>query len=68
MEQRDEHGDKRKAPLLYLVRETKDIGLPGSPGSMRDNERRKVDCGKQHFKAALKVNYKPVTDWKSVIS
>ena len=67
MEQRDEHGDKRNAPLLYLVRETKDIGLPGSPGSMRDNERRKVKCGEKHFKDTLKVDYKPVKVWKDAL-
>ena len=67
MEQRDEHGEKREAPLLYLVRETKDIGLPGSSGSMRDSERRKVKCGEKHFKDALKVDYKPVKVWKDAL-
>lgn len=64
MEQRDEHGQKPDGPLLYLVRETKDVGLPGSGGSLRDNERRKIDCGQTHFKHALKVDYKAQKEWK----
>lgn len=42
-------------PLLYLVRETK-----GGP-DLREMERRKTACGRQHFEGALGVSYKIVT-------
>ena len=64
MEPRDEHGQRRDGPLLYLVRETKDVGLPGTGGSLRDSERRKVHCGEKHFKHALKVDYNVQKEWK----
>lgn len=58
MEDRDEYGNPTDKPLLYLVRETKDtLNLD----ALRPDERRKVICGEQHFKEALKVDYKVVT-------
>lgn len=58
MEDRDEYGNSTDKPLLYLVRETKDtLNLD----ALRPDERRKVICGEQHFKEALKVDYKVVT-------
>ena len=44
---------------LYLVRETKDTT---NLDDLRPNEKRKIDCGKQHFREALGVNYKVVND------
>jgi type III restriction enzyme len=45
-------------PVLYLVRETK-----GSldPSAWRPDERRKIVCGRRHFKDALGVDYRVVT-------
>ncbi len=58
MEERDEYGNPTDKPLLYLVRETKDtLNLD----TLRPDERRKILCGEQHFKEALKVDYKVVT-------
>jgi type III restriction enzyme len=58
MEERDEYGNPTDKPLLYLVRETKDtLNLD----ALRPDERRKILCGEQHFKEALKVDYKVVT-------
>ena len=58
MEERDEYGNPTDKPLLYLVRETKDtLNLD----ALRPDERRKILCGEQHFKGALKVDYKVVT-------
>lgn len=45
-------------PLLYLVRETKDENFHRNP---RLDEKRKVECGKRHFKGALGVDFKVVT-------
>jgi type III restriction enzyme len=58
MEERDEHGQATTKPLLYLVRETKDTH---KLDDLRPDERRKVQCGEQHFKGALGVDYKVVT-------
>ncbi len=54
LEPRDAHGKPTSEPLLYLVRETKDTSRPDS---LRGNEKRKLDCGKQHFGGALGVDY-----------
>jgi type III restriction enzyme len=58
MEDRDEHGEARGRPLMYLVRETKDTT---DRGKLRPDERRKIACGEKHFDGALGVNYKVVT-------
>ena len=50
---RDEHGDPTGRPLLYLVRETKPTR---NRALLRDEERRKVNCGERHFDA-LCVDY-----------
>jgi len=57
MEDRDEHGEFTGKPLLYLVRETKDSSWPDNA---RQDELRKTQCGKKHFKDALGVDYKVV--------
>ena len=44
---------------LYLVRETKDTT---NLDDLRPDEKRKINCGKQHFREALGVNYKVVND------
>ena len=46
-------------PRLYLVRETKSSI---NPNDWRPDEKRKIDCGKRHFKDALKVNYEVVNN------
>jgi len=52
----DPHGG---ADRLYLVRETKDtLDL----NKLRPDEKRKILCGQSHFRGALEVNYKLVTD------
>ena len=43
--------------MLYLVRETKGTT---NLDDLRPNERRKIECGKQHFREALGVNYEVV--------
>ena len=58
MEDRDEHGEVRSRPLLYLVRETKDTT---DRSRLRPDERRKIECGERHFDGALGVDYKVVT-------
>jgi len=58
LEQRDEHGQPTGEPLLYLVRETKSTQ---NLDELRPDERRKVQCGKEHFEGGLKVDYKVVT-------
>ncbi len=46
------------ADLLYLVRETKHtLDL----NKLRPDEKRKIICGRSHFRGALNVNYKLVT-------
>jgi len=57
MENRDAHGKRKGKELLYLVRETKDTSRPES---MRPNELRKIECGKQHFEGTLGVNYRTI--------
>ena len=59
LEPRDAVGEPSGDRLLYLVRETKDAEWPGNA---RPDERRKVDCGRAHFKGALGVDYKVVTN------
>jgi type III restriction enzyme len=59
MEERDEHGQPTGKPLLYLVRETK---YTNKLDDLRPDERRKVQCGEQHFKGALGVDYKVITN------
>jgi type III restriction enzyme len=47
------------ADLLYLVRETKgSLNLD----ELRPDEKRKILCGQSHFRGALGVDYKVVTD------
>jgi len=58
MEERDEHGEPTGRPLLYLVRETKDTA---DRSKLRPDERRKIECGEQHFREALGVDYEVVT-------
>jgi type III restriction enzyme len=57
MEDRDEHGEPTGKPMLYLVRETKGTT---NLNELRPDERRKILCGKKHFKDALGVDYKVV--------
>ena len=59
LEQRDEFGEPTGEEKLYLVRETKDtINLD----DLRPDEKRKIKCGKQHFRKALGVDYEVVND------
>lgn len=52
-------GDEDGADRLYLVRETKPTThLP----DLRPDERRKILCGRKHFRDALNVDYKVVTN------
>ncbi|MFA5010209.1 MAG: DEAD/DEAH box helicase family protein [Patescibacteria group bacterium] len=44
-------------PVLYLVRETKGTT---NPCDLRPDEKRKIICGKKHFKDALAIDYKVV--------
>lgn len=57
VEPRDEFGEPTGEQLLYLVRETK-----GSTNldDLRPDEKRKINCGKQHFREALGVDYEVV--------
>ena len=57
VEPRDEFGKSIGEDMLYLVRETKGST---NPDDLRPNERRKVDCGRRHFKDALGVDYEVV--------
>ena len=57
MDRLDAHGKRKGKERLYLVRETKDTSRPDS---MRQNEQRKIDCGKAHFEQALGVSYRVV--------
>ena len=54
IERRDEFGKPTGEEMLYLVCETK-----GStdPDDLRPDEKRKINCGKQHFREALGVCY-----------
>lgn len=44
-------------PRLYLVRETKSST---NPNDWRPDEKRKIDCGIQHFRETLGVNYEVI--------
>lgn len=57
VEPRDEYGQPTGEQMLYLVRETKDTT---NLDELRPDEKRKIECGKRHFKNALKVNYEVV--------
>ena len=46
-------------PRLYLVRETKSST---DPNDWRPDEKRKIDCGRGHFREALGVNYEVIDD------
>ncbi len=59
MEPRDEHGQPTGEQLLYLVRETKDTT---DLDKLHPDEARKIRCGERHFKGALGVDYKVVTN------
>ncbi|MFW6116855.1 MAG: DEAD/DEAH box helicase, partial [bacterium] len=59
IEERDEHGQPTKKPLLYLVRETK---AEDWKTDLRLDERRKITCGERHFKDALGVDYRAVSN------
>ena len=48
---------EQEEPRLYLVRETKSSI---DPNDWRPDEKRKIHCGRRHFKDALKVNYEVV--------
>ena len=59
LEQRDQFGEPTGEEKLYLVRETKDtINLD----DLRPDEKRKIKCGKQHFRKTLGVDYEVVND------
>ncbi len=58
LEDRDEHGNPTGKPCLYLVRETKD---KTDINKLRADEKRKIACGRRHFKDALGVDFKVVT-------
>ena len=59
LDQRDEFGQVKDEPLVYLVRETKPTT---ELDKLRPIERAKVLCGEKHFEGALGVNYKVVTN------
>ena len=50
---------EQEEPRLYLVRETKSSI---DPNDWRPDEKRKIHCGRRHFKDALGVNYEVVND------
>lgn len=50
---------EQEEPKLYLVRET--ISSI-DPNDWRPDEKRKIHCGRRHFKDALRVNYEVVSD------
>ena len=54
VERKNLHGEPTGEPMLYLVRETKGTT---NRNHLRPDERRKVDCGEQHFREALGVDY-----------
>jgi type III restriction enzyme len=59
MEPRDEFGKPTGEELIYLVRETKNtLNLD----ELRLDEARKIKCGEHHFRDALVVDYKVVTN------
>ncbi|MEA1994203.1 MAG: hypothetical protein U9N35_07425 [Euryarchaeota archaeon] len=51
------NGEDSDIPILYLVREIKSTK---NLDELRPDERRKIMCGKAHFKDALGVDYKVV--------
>ena len=57
VEPRDEFGEPTGEEMLYLVRETK---ATTNLNDLRPDERRKIECGKRHFREALGVNYEVV--------
>ena len=57
VEPRDEFGELTGEQMLYLVRETKGTT---SVDDLRPDERRKIECGEQHFREALGVDYEVV--------
>ncbi len=55
--------DEKVEDVLYLIRETKDtLNLD----ELRPDEKRKIIAGKRHFKEALKVDYKVITNSKEL--
>lgn len=48
---------EQQEPKLYLVRETKSSI---DPNDWRPDEKRKIHCGRRHFKEALGVNYEVI--------
>jgi type III restriction enzyme len=64
LEPRDEYGQPTGEQLLYLVRETKDTT---DLDQLRPDEARKIRCGERHFKNALGVNYKVVTNARDIL-
>jgi len=63
MEPRDEFGSPTGEELLYLVRETKDTP---NLEVLRLDEARKIRCGERHFRDALGVNYKVITNTREL--
>jgi len=57
VEPRDEFGEPTGEQMLYLVRETKGTK---NLDDLRPDERRKIECGKRHFRDTLGVNYEVV--------
>ena len=60
----DEHGEPSGEPMLYLVRETKSTI---EREALRPDERRKLRCGERHFREALGVSYKVVTNVRELV-
>ena len=56
---RDEFGKPIGEEMLYLVRETKDTT---DLEELRPGEARKIHCGERHFRDALGVDYRVVTN------
>ena len=56
-EPHDEFGKPTGEEMLYLVRETKDTT---NLDDLRPDEKRKINCGKKHFREALDVDYEVV--------
>ena len=48
-----------EGPILYLVRETKSTT---AKDELRGSENQKIQCGERHFKNALNVDYRVVTN------
>lgn len=58
LEGRDKYGEKT-GDILYLVRETK---ATRNLDELRPDEKRKIICGKRHFKDTLKVDFEVITN------